>query len=258
MVVLGTAFSPEIKAMEGGKEMRISIIFNNIADVPELKTSWGLAAVIETSKHTILFDSGGDGEILLSNMQELGLDCTAIDKVFLSHIHYDHTGGLPAFLEKNPRVTVYMPQSFPISFQRDILEASEKIETVSEPQQLVDNLYSTGIMGEAIKEQSLIIDTNAGLIIITGCAHPNIANIAKQAKDYLGKDIYLLLGGFHLKGKDKTEIRNILQYLKNLGVTKVAPSHCTGEMASNMFKEVWGDDYIKSGCGTVIDLPEID
>lgn len=76
------------------------------------------SCLIEGLDKTILFDTGGNGDILLANMQRLGLDPEDVDAVVLSHIDADHTGGLGAFLARNPDVTVYMPESLPASFQR--------------------------------------------------------------------------------------------------------------------------------------------
>jgi 7,8-dihydropterin-6-yl-methyl-4-(beta-D-ribofuranosyl)aminobenzene 5'-phosphate synthase len=56
------------------------------------------------------------------------------------------------------------------------------------------------------------------IIVITGCAHPNVADMAEQAQAYLAKNIYLLMGGFHLGGKSDAEIRAIIDRLKALGV----------------------------------------
>ena len=62
---------------------------------------------------------------------------------------------------------------------------------------LCKNVYLTGEMGFSIKEQSLILNTPEGLIVITGCAHPGIVEIVKKAKAMLNRDIYLAIGGFH-------------------------------------------------------------
>jgi 7,8-dihydropterin-6-yl-methyl-4-(beta-D-ribofuranosyl)aminobenzene 5'-phosphate synthase len=165
-------------------------------------------------------------------------------------------GGLGAFLSQNSDVTVIVPESFPVSFQKEVQQLGAKIETVSGPRQLMNDVYSTGEMGLAIKEQSLILDSPKGLILITGCAHPNVAEIAEQAITYRGKIIYLLTGGFHLGGRSDSEVMMIIRRLKKMGVKKVAPSHCTGDNAIRLFREQWGDDFINGGLGAVIKVPQ--
>jgi 7,8-dihydropterin-6-yl-methyl-4-(beta-D-ribofuranosyl)aminobenzene 5'-phosphate synthase len=234
---------------------RLHVVFNNVAGQKGLETSWGFACLVEGPDNTLLFDTGGSGEMLLSNMTRMGLESVAIDAVVLSHLHGDHTGGLGAFLSRDSRVTVYMPESFPRSFQEDVRRFGAEVETVSGPRQLVTGVHSTGEMGAFIREQALIVDSPGGLVLITGCAHPNVADMAERAKRYLGREIYLLMGGFHLGGKSDTEIHSIIQRLRELGVKKVAPSHCTGENAIRRFREEWGDDFVDGGVGAAIELP---
>ena len=246
---------------EGKSEMaeytplRLHVVFNNVPHKTGLETDWGFSCLVEGLDKIVLFDTGGNGDILLSNMQHLGLDVNMVDAVVLSHIHGDHTGGLHVFLENNPNVTVYMPESFPASFQQEVIRLGITTETVSGPRRLMDKVYSTGEMGWAIKEQALIVDTPLGLIVITGCAHPNVADMAEKAKTYLGKNIYLVMGGFHLSGSSHAEIRTIIGRLKALGVKKIAPSHCTGENAIRMFRDAWAEDFIEGGLGAVIEVP---
>jgi 7,8-dihydropterin-6-yl-methyl-4-(beta-D-ribofuranosyl)aminobenzene 5'-phosphate synthase len=236
-------------------QLRFHIVFNNIFYKPGLETGWGFACLIEGLDKTVLFDTGGNGAVLLSNMQRLGLDAGAVEAVVLSHIHHDHTGGLGALLARNSDITVYLPESFPPAFRQEILQQGTAVETVSGPRQLLDRMHSTGEMGSAIKEQALIVDTTAGLVIITGCAHPNVADMAERAQRYLGKPIYLLFGGFHLDGSSHARIETIIARLNALGVSKVAPSHCTGEKATALFREAWGNDFIEGGLGAVIETP---
>ena len=233
----------------------IHIVYNNVPYKSGLETGWGFACQIEGLNKTVLFDTGGNGDILLSNMQRLGLDPESIEIIVLSHIHSDHTGGLGDLLKRNPDVIVYVPESFPGSFQREVTRLGAVTETVSGPRQLVDSVFSTGEMGSAIKEQALIVDTAEGLIVITGCAHPNVAEMAEQAQSYFGKKIDLLMGGFHLSNRSDAEIRAIIQRLKALGVRKVAPSHCTGDNAIRMFRDEWSGDFIEGGLGAIIDVP---
>jgi len=237
-------------------QLRLHVVFNNVPYKAGLETGWGFSCLIEGLDKTVLFDTGGNGDILLANMQHLGLDPEDVDAVVLSHIHADHTGGLGAFLTRNPDVTVYMPEAFPASFKRGAKHLGAATESVSGPQQLMDSVYSTGEMGWAIKEQALMVDTRQGLIVITGCAHPNVADMAEQARAYLGKNIYLLMGGFHLGGRSDAEISVIIKRLKVLGVRKVAPSHCTGDNAIRMFRDAWGDNFVEGGLGAVIHVPQ--
>ena len=236
--------------------LRLHVVFNNVFYKAGLKTSWGFSCAIEGLAKTVLFDTGGSGDILLSNMQQLGLNPGDVEAIVLSHIHGDHTGGLEAFLARNPAVTVYLPESFPASYQQELKRLGARIETVSGPQRLFDSVYSTGEMGGAIKEQALIVDTSQGLIMMTGCAHPNVADMAEQAQAYMGKNIYLLMGGFHLGGSSNAEIRAVIKRLKALTVRKVAPSHCTGDNAIRMFRDAWTDDFIEGGLGAVIEVPQ--
>jgi 7,8-dihydropterin-6-yl-methyl-4-(beta-D-ribofuranosyl)aminobenzene 5'-phosphate synthase len=235
--------------------LRFHVVFNNVPHKPGLETDWGFACLIEGLDKTVLFDTGGNGAVLLSNMQKLGLDAGAVEAVVLSHIHHDHTGGLGALLAHNSDITVYLPESFPLSFRQEILREGAVVETVSGPRQLLDRLHSTGEMGSAVREQALIVDSTAGLIIVTGCAHPDVADMAERAQRYLAKPIYLLMGGFHLGSSSHAQIEAIIARLKALGVNKVAPSHCTGEKATALFRTAWGNDFIEGGLGAVIELP---
>lgn len=238
------------------KPLSLHVVFNNLPYKAGLQTGWGFACLIQGMDKVVLFDTGGNGDILLSNMLRLGLDAEAVEAVVLSHIHGDHTGGLDMFLARNPDVTVYMPESFPAAFQQDVIRLGATIETLSGPRRLFGSMHSTGEMNHGIKEQALILDTPRGLVVITGCAHPNVADMAEQAQAYLGKNIYLLMGGFHLGGRSNVEIRSIIKRLKALGVRKVAPSHCTGDTAIRLFREAWNEDFIEGGLGAVIEVPQ--
>lgn len=62
------------------------------------------------------------------------------------------------------------------------------------------------------------------------------------------------MGGFHLAGKTKNEISSIIIQLKDLGVENVAPCHCSGDLARTMFEESFGENYIDSGVGRIIEI----
>ena len=63
------------------------------------------------------------------------------------------------------------------------------------------------------------------------------------------------MGGFHLLGKNREQLRKIISDLKQEGVVKVAPSHCTGDAAIAMFRREWGDNFIEGGLGALIKIP---
>jgi 7,8-dihydropterin-6-yl-methyl-4-(beta-D-ribofuranosyl)aminobenzene 5'-phosphate synthase len=237
------------------RSTRITVVFNNVLHRSDLTTAWGFAVVIETPAQTVLFDTGGDGAMLLSNMERMGIEPGQIALVVLSHIHADHTGGLDAFLARNSHVTVAVPESFPTRFKTSVHTRGARLQTVGGPRQLLGSFYSTGERGTAIKEQALIVDTAKGLVVLTGCAHPNVVAMAKAAREYLAKDIYLLLGGFHLLNMNEKEIRSVITELKRLKVKRIAPSHCTGEKATALLRAAWGGNFVDGGLGAVIELP---
>jgi len=84
-----------------------------------MKTT-GFSCYLEGLEKTILFDTGGNGEILVSNLEKLGLDVTKIKVVVLSHFHGDHTGGLNELLRRNPGMEVWLPDHFPENFKDGI------------------------------------------------------------------------------------------------------------------------------------------
>ncbi|OPL16900.1 MAG: MBL fold metallo-hydrolase [delta proteobacterium ML8_D] len=253
-VLIGTPAYSGADVSESGPYYRLTIVFNNIPYASRLKTAWGFSCLIEGFQHTILFDTGSDGDILLSNMKGLGINPGSISIVVLSHIHADHCGGLERFLQQNPEVTVYLPESFPASFMKGVQEYGAHVKRVNKPAQLFAQVHSTGEMGDWIKEQSLVLETPKGLVIITGCAHPGVVQIVQKVKTLHKKNIYMVVGGFHLGGMSTELIREIVQELKGLGVEKVAPSHCTGGEAMGLFKKGWGKNFVEGGCGAVISL----
>ena len=230
-------------------DLNLTIIYDNNPYNSELETRWGFSCLIEGIEKTILFDVGGEGSVLLSNIEKLDINPNIVNMVVLSHVHYDHVGGLPDFLRKNSNVTVYMPRSLPQSIKDEVKNADAKLVQVHDFIKICKNVYSTGELGSFLKEQSLIIKTSKGLVIITGCAHPGIVSIIKKAKKELKTDVYLVVGGFHLCWMNTWQIKGIISSVKEEGVKKVAPSHCSGDLARKLFAKVYGKDFILVGVG---------
>jgi len=241
----------------GVNDLTIKVVFDNNPYMEGLGTAWGFSALITGTEKTILFDTGGNGSLLLSNMNKLAIEPNGIDVVVLSHIHGDHTGGLNSFLEKNPSVSVYLPESFPKKFKENVKKYGAQVVDVNQPLDICENVYSTGQLGMLIKEQSLIIRTKAGLILITGCAHPGIVKILTAAKDLMKDDVLLVMGGFHLEWATRGKIEKIISAFKQHGVRYVGPCHCTGEKARSLFEKHFGKNYINIGVGKTITLTDL-
>lgn len=228
------------------RDIKIMDVYDNQEFNEEYKTGFGFASVIQTGEEYLLFDTGGDSDTLLYNMDMAGIDPKAVNLVFLSHEHKDHTGGLMGFLEKNPDVKVYCPASFSDSMVGEIEAKGAEVVKVKDPLKIKTGFYSTGELGEDLAEHSLIINTEKGLVVMTGCAHPGIINILKTAEKQLGKKVLLAMGGFHHPPE------SIVKEFKELGVEKVAPSHCTGEPAVKAFQDGYGKDFVESGVGKIL------
>jgi 7,8-dihydropterin-6-yl-methyl-4-(beta-D-ribofuranosyl)aminobenzene 5'-phosphate synthase len=237
--------------------MHITVVCDNNRYKQSLGTAWGFSAVLAGLGKTILFDTGPNGQLLLDNMEKLAIEPASIDTVVLSHIHADHTGGLVGFLEENPDVTVYLLKSFPRRFKNRIRAHGAEIIEVEQSVRIFENVYLTGRVGRLIKEQALIICTDKGLIIISGCAHPGIVKIVNMAKELLKDRVFFVMGGFHFEWSTTAKIEKVISAFRRLNVQYVAPCHCTGGKAKALFESHFGENYIAIGAGRVITTAEL-
>ena len=249
----GSCAPPQPKAR---RDLTMTIVYDNNPYDKKLETKWGFGCLITGTEKTILFDTGGDGKTLLSNMRKLGLRPASVDIVVLSHIHGDHTGGLSQFLHANSNVTVYMLRSFPGEFKRAVVETGAKVVEVHEPAGICRRVHTTGEVGKWIKEQALVIETAEGLVVVTGCAHPGIVEMVRRAREVLRKDVYLVLGGFHLGGMSAGRIGKLIGELRAEKVQKTAPVHCSGDLARKLFGQEYKDDFILGGVGKTIRIED--
>jgi len=236
------------------RPIEITILYDNYKRQEDCRTDWGFSCLIAGFEKTILFDTGTRGDILLENIDKLHINVEDVNMVVISHDHGDHTGGLTAFLDRRGGVDVYLPKSASKRLVQAAGTRGANPVIVNGPRQLCDHAHLTGPLGVAIIEQAVVLDTTKGLVVITGCAHPGVVEIVRKAKDMLGKDVYLVLGGFHLLDKSDAQVQAVIGQLRDLGVKKAGASHCTGDKAIALFKQAYGVDFVPLGVGK-LDLP---
>lgn len=235
-------------------QFTLTVLYDNYSYREGTISDWGFSCLIEGGEKTVLFDTGTDGNLLLQNVETLKLDLTKIDCIVLSHNHRDHTGGLGSVLKTTPDASVYFPVSFPQDFSQDIRDQKAIPISVDDPLEICSHVFSTGEIQGVVNEQSLILETKKGLIVITGCSHPGITTILKRAKAFLKQDIYLVFGGFHLLRHTDEQVQAVIREFKSLGVEKCGATHCTGDRAIGLFKEAYGENYVPMGVGQVVHL----
>jgi len=246
-----------IEPVMGAEQISITILYDNTVYTPGTEAEWGFSCLIEGTEKTILFDTGWKSRILLGNMDFLGVNLDSLDLIVISHNHIDHTGGLDSVLGRKSGIPVYIGTSYPASFGQNISNKGATPILVDEPVKICEHVFSTGELHGAVNEQSLILNTEKGLVIITGCSHTGIVNILNKAKEIHNKNIYLVLGGFHLLDYSEAAVNQIIGEFQALGVEKCGATHCTGESQIALFQAAYGENYVPMGVGQVIQVPSI-
>jgi len=234
---------------------KITILYDNTVFKNGTTADWGFSCLVEGMEDTILFDTGTQGSILQHNIDELQVEISPVSQIVLSHNHGDHTGGIWTVLYQNAQVTVHLLSSFDQYFMERVTNTGAAVKIHSSPDTICQHVHLTGELGQDIKEQSLVLDTDSGLVIITGCSHPGIVSILERALQIRNRPIYLVVGGFHLMNHSQAAVQEIIADFQRLGVKYVAPTHCTGEAAISLFQNAYGNSFVQAGAGRIIYIP---
>ncbi len=240
--------------------MRIITLIENVVNSPKLVAEHGLSLYIETTKQKILFDTGQSG-LFIQNAQTLGISVEDIDILVLSHGHFDHTGGLYPFLEKNSNAKVYLKRNifipkysgktrfigtlyneeilkYRLIYVDAVIEIAENIFIMPDIpiHQSIDinfkglfrRISNTYIPDEFDDELFLAIKQPEQINILTACSHRGITNICNTATEHFKLPVGLILGGFHMKDCSVEQYVLITHYFKTLQPESVGVCHCTG------------------------------
>jgi 7,8-dihydropterin-6-yl-methyl-4-(beta-D-ribofuranosyl)aminobenzene 5'-phosphate synthase len=247
---------------------RITILCENTVG-PVLSTlgEHGFAALVEWQGGSLLFDTG-QGRTLLHNARCINRDLSRLDGVALSHGHYDHAGGLlPLLREHGPRQVFAHPGVFTPRYRlRDTgepvaigLPASEEelrgagatFSLAKGYREILPGIFLTGEVPRRTEfekgdtglytdpegrlpdifpdDQSLVIPTERGLVLLLGCCHAGLVNTLEHAREQSGDErVYCVMGGTHLGFSSPEQLEETVKGLRRFRVDKLCPSHCTG------------------------------
>lgn len=240
--------------------MKIVTLIENLVYSSKLIAEHGLSMYIETANRKILFDTGQTG-LFLQNAKILGISIEDIDCLVLSHGHYDHTGGLYPFLEKNSKAKVfakkdiftpkYNGQNRFIGTLRNEILLKDRLIYVNTVTEIAENVYimpdisiynstDTHFKGfnkkvnnefvpdEFDDELFLAIQQNEQINIVIACSHNGITNFCTTATEHFKLPIGLILGGFNTKNCTAQQFVHITQYFSQVQPKSIGVCHCTG------------------------------
>ena len=236
----------------------VTIVCDNYKTRDDLDVCWGFSCLIRHGGKNVLFDTGSDGIVLSKNMARLGIDPASIDLLIISHQHWDVTGGIYYILDANRNLQISVPKSFSMHFKSDMKRYGAKLIESEGVCEIFPGLFTTGELDGPVKEQAALLKTDAGTVVITGCAHPGIVRIVEIAQKILPEnDLALVMGGFHLLNDGNEEILSIIKRFQSLGVRYAAASHCSGERARKLFARKYAKRFIRLGAGSIIGLEDL-
>lgn len=239
-----------INTDKGDEFMKIVTLLENRTLSKDLVCNHGLSLYIETQNNKILFDMGTNDNFI-KNAEKLGVDLTKVDTAIVSHAHYDHGGGLGAFLAINKTAKVYLSKhAFDKTYVKMLkifrhyigidqdLKNHKQLVWVDDKESISDDLYIFGqvegnkvmpsgnnrlykldgkklVHDDFIHEINLVIKEDGKNVLISGCSHNGVVNIIENAYKKHNTDIDTVIGGMHMKGLDpsKSEDKSLLDNL---------------------------------------------
>jgi 7,8-dihydropterin-6-yl-methyl-4-(beta-D-ribofuranosyl)aminobenzene 5'-phosphate synthase len=268
---------------------RVTILNDSFGHPSSLKKDWGFAALLEFDGKRILFDTGNNSTTFAQNCAELAVDLSALDYVVISHRHGDHTSGLVHLLRVNPHVTVYTPDetygvfgsslfgnfyprchSLPRYFQYYDGNPPEVIRHgspwpdanfvwIKEKTEVSPGAFLIPVISDVpgtreLREISIGLRTPEGLVLVAGCSHPGIEKILEASRS-IAERTRCIFGGLHLVLTNESEIQRVVDALRDKwNVERIAPGHCTGEIAFAAIRESFGERCVFAGVGESIEL----
>lgn len=252
--------------------MRIKVLVDNNTKNDTLQAEWGLSLFIEYEGHLILLDGGTTG-IFADNAKTLGIPLERIELAVLSHAHYDHADGLERFFLENKGAKCYirsccMEDCYDrikdkyIGIKNGLLEnfadrfiriegdyellpgvkllphKTERLDKLGEKVGMYRYQGGAWIPDDFSHEQSLVFETEKGLVICNSCCHGGADNIIEEVKQtFPGKKVYALIGGLHLYRASDEEVLALAEKIRETGIEKVYTGHCTGERAIELLQQ---------------------
>lgn len=271
------------------KDLFFKALVDNI-DSNSLLGEWGLSIYIEYKEKKILLDAGTTS-LFSKNAEAFSIDLNDIDFAVLSHAHYDHANGFDEFFKQNSHAKLYLQNacgqncySFKneemqyIGIKDGILDVyNDRLNYINGDLVVKDGIYlishQNSKFSSKIKtnmfvkkgdkylddefrhEQSLVFETEKGLVIFNSCCHVGVDNVIDEIKEkFNGKKIYTIVGGFHLFNKSQEEILAIANTLKDKEVDLFVTGHCTGNEAYLLLKNGLGDRVQQMYVGYNLDI----